>query len=291
MDGLGGAGSGGPASNPTSPTGRSGPQAYATGSSTQPTGALKQVSERNIVIGGMTWSGGDVRPADFMRFLRLPSGTPPAPRLVRAQPVPVPLPQPPRQAGRRRLPRHQRPRHARAGAALRFGRTVPLWLSEFTIQSDQRVERLRAVREPRPSRRAGSSAAYRARRQPPVSRGAGLACARGPGGRGGSREVGPDRLAGEREARLRRLPAGAGTAVQARGRQAQADPARDTPGLADRGEDPGRATDPAPRPTRATGAVGRAARQSGPLKRARLMTRGLRAGSYTSWCSLRAGSG
>lgn len=40
-------------------------------------GALKAVSPSNIVIGGMTWTGGDVKPAPFMKFMRLPNGRPP----------------------------------------------------------------------------------------------------------------------------------------------------------------------------------------------------------------------
>ncbi len=40
-------------------------------------GALKAVSPRNIVIGGMTWTGGTVKPAPFMKFMRLPNGRPP----------------------------------------------------------------------------------------------------------------------------------------------------------------------------------------------------------------------
>ena len=39
--------------------------------------ALKQVSPSNIVIGGNTWSFGDVEPADFVKWMRLPNGKPP----------------------------------------------------------------------------------------------------------------------------------------------------------------------------------------------------------------------
>ena len=39
--------------------------------------ALKRRSARNVVIGGMTFSYGEVRPRDFLRWLRLPNGRPP----------------------------------------------------------------------------------------------------------------------------------------------------------------------------------------------------------------------
>ncbi|MGH2947767.1 MAG: hypothetical protein ACRDPC_16200 [Solirubrobacteraceae bacterium] len=41
-------------------------------------GALKRTNPHDIVIGGMTWTfGGDVRPTDFVRWMRLPDGRPP----------------------------------------------------------------------------------------------------------------------------------------------------------------------------------------------------------------------
>jgi hypothetical protein len=40
-------------------------------------GALKRRSVRNVVIGGMTFSYGDVLPRDFLRWMRLPNGKPP----------------------------------------------------------------------------------------------------------------------------------------------------------------------------------------------------------------------
>ena len=40
-------------------------------------GALKAVSRSNIVIGGMTWSAGEVSPPEFIRWMRLPNGAPP----------------------------------------------------------------------------------------------------------------------------------------------------------------------------------------------------------------------
>ena len=37
-------------------------------------GALKRVNRRNLVIGGNTWTGGEVTPLNFIRAMRLPSG-------------------------------------------------------------------------------------------------------------------------------------------------------------------------------------------------------------------------
>jgi hypothetical protein len=37
-------------------------------------GALKKVSKRNVVIGGDTWTGGEVTPLNFIRSMRLPNG-------------------------------------------------------------------------------------------------------------------------------------------------------------------------------------------------------------------------
>ena len=38
---------------------------------------LKRRSRRNVVIGGMTFSGGEVGPADWVRYMKLPNGRPP----------------------------------------------------------------------------------------------------------------------------------------------------------------------------------------------------------------------
>ena len=115
---------------------RVGPEAYAILLDAA-YGALKQISPRNVVIGGMTWSGGDVKPADFIRFLRLPSGRPPRLDWFGHNPFPFRFP-------------NLRNRPVEGGyldisdidtlaQELRysFGETVPLWLSEFTVQSDQ----------------------------------------------------------------------------------------------------------------------------------------------------------
>jgi hypothetical protein len=53
-----------------------GPRAYARLLDTA-YGALKRRSSRNIVVGGMSLSFGDVQPRDWVRWMRLPDGRPP----------------------------------------------------------------------------------------------------------------------------------------------------------------------------------------------------------------------
>jgi hypothetical protein len=40
-------------------------------------GGLKQASPRNVVIGGMSFTAGDVRPREWIKWMRLPNGKPP----------------------------------------------------------------------------------------------------------------------------------------------------------------------------------------------------------------------
>ncbi len=101
--------------------------------------SLKSVSSANIVIGGMTWSGGDQRPSEFLHDMKLPNGR--APRLDWFGHNPFPF-------------RHPDLRNApvegyrdisdldtfgaEVDAAYKGVRRapVPLWLSEFSVQSD-----------------------------------------------------------------------------------------------------------------------------------------------------------
>jgi hypothetical protein len=100
--------------------------------------ALKRVSPRNIVIGGMTWTGGDVKPSQFVREMRLPDGRPP--RLDWFGHNPYPYRQPllsgvPVEGFRdiSDLDTFASEIDAAYGAS----NPVPIWLSEFMIQSDQ----------------------------------------------------------------------------------------------------------------------------------------------------------
>ena len=62
---------------PQERNGPAGPRAYAV-LLDRAYGSLKAHNRRNIVIGGNTWTlGGEVRPSDFVRWMRLPTGRPP----------------------------------------------------------------------------------------------------------------------------------------------------------------------------------------------------------------------
>ena len=102
-------------------------------------GALKAVSPDNIVIGGDTFTGGEVKPPQFIEWMKLPSGRPPRLDWYGHNPYPFRFPdvrKEPIAGGWRDLSdldtlteevdrayrsRDERPR---------------LWLSEFTVQSD-----------------------------------------------------------------------------------------------------------------------------------------------------------
>lgn len=97
--------------------------------------ALKQVSPSNIVIGGNTWSFGEVEPADFVKWMRLPNGKPPPLDYYGHNPF------------GRRFPNLREKPYFRGGRDINdidtleaqlahiYHRRVMLWLSEFTISS------------------------------------------------------------------------------------------------------------------------------------------------------------
>ena len=98
---------------------------------------LKEVSTDNTVIGGMTWTGGDVTPSRFLDWMRLPSGRPPRLDWFGHNPFPFRFPdlaRAPAEGGYRDISDLDT-----FGAELRaaYGREVPLWLSEFNVQSDK----------------------------------------------------------------------------------------------------------------------------------------------------------
>lgn len=98
--------------------------------------ALKSVSRRNVVIGGDTWSFGNVEPADFLRWMRLPNGKPPPLDYYGHNPFSM------------RFPSHLMKPYFPGGrdiddigtleSQLRhtYHHTVKLWLSEFTVSSN-----------------------------------------------------------------------------------------------------------------------------------------------------------
>lgn len=124
--------------------------------------ALKGVSSSNLVIGGMTWTDGPVKPPDFIRWMRLPDGAPPRldyygqnpystrfPKLTEGPALELPdveeLDQLKRKHARLKL-RQSKLRdindlptlHSELAVAYRHlpGGTPKLWLSEFSISSD-----------------------------------------------------------------------------------------------------------------------------------------------------------
>jgi hypothetical protein len=102
-------------------------------------GALKAVSPDNIVIGGDTFTGGEVKPQQFIQWMRLPSGEPPRLDWYGHNPYPFRFPdlrQPPTRGGWRDLSDLDT-LAAEVESAYRPRGVMPrLWLSEFTVQSD-----------------------------------------------------------------------------------------------------------------------------------------------------------
>ena len=100
-------------------------------------GALKAANPRNKVIGGNTWTSGTVKPPDFLRFMRLPDGRPPRLDWFGHNPFPFRRPDlddTPLPGGFRDISDSDTlSREVRRT----YGRLVPLWLSEYTIQSDR----------------------------------------------------------------------------------------------------------------------------------------------------------
>lgn len=104
-------------------------------------GALKGVNRANTVIGGMTWTGGDVKPAQFVRAMRMPSGAPPRLDWFGHNPYPFRYPDLARGPVEGFRDVSDLDTFAReVDAAYRGTRRTPvkLWLSEFMVQSDQR---------------------------------------------------------------------------------------------------------------------------------------------------------
>ncbi len=121
---------------PNEPDSPIGPRAYAVILDAA-FGALKSVSAQNIVIGGMTWTGGEVKPEAFMNFMRLPNGRPPRLDWFGHNPFPFRFPN---------------IRELAIGGGYRdisdtdtfsdqlrqtYGPGAKLWLSEFLVLSDR----------------------------------------------------------------------------------------------------------------------------------------------------------
>jgi hypothetical protein len=97
---------------------------------------LKRASPNNIVIGGDTWSFGDVEPADFVKWMRLPNGKPPPLDYYGHNPFSIRFPklsEKPYFPGGRDINDVDTLETQLRGV---YHRRVPLWLSEFTVSSD-----------------------------------------------------------------------------------------------------------------------------------------------------------
>jgi hypothetical protein len=132
--------------------------------------ALKRRNRRNLVIGGMTFSFGEVMAADFLRWMRLPNGRPPPLDLYGHNPF------------TRRFPKLSDGPYGGYPAARDFSeldqlhrdlrrtyrgrRTPKLWLSEFTISSD-RANRDFSFYVSREDQARWITAAYRISRRTP----------------------------------------------------------------------------------------------------------------------------
>ncbi|HVF77393.1 MAG TPA: hypothetical protein VNA28_03770 [Solirubrobacteraceae bacterium] len=120
---------------PNNADGRDGPRAYAR-LLDRAYVALKAGNPRNIVIGGNTWTSGTVKPPDFLRFMRLPDGRTPRLDWFGHNPFPFRFPSlrgAPLAGGFRDISDLDT---LSGEVRAAYGRRVPLWLSEYTIQSN-----------------------------------------------------------------------------------------------------------------------------------------------------------
>jgi hypothetical protein len=143
--------------NPMPPNSPKGPRRYALLLDAA-YGALKAANSANQVIGGMTWTAGEVPPSDFLRWMRLPNGAPPRldfyghnpystrfPNLAEGTPLELRGYQPFTSGHKFKKPGRSKLReindlktlHAELAATYRHRRGGPpkLWLSEFSISS------------------------------------------------------------------------------------------------------------------------------------------------------------
>ena len=101
--------------------------------------ALKAVSSDNVVIGGDTFTGGEVKPKQFIEWMKLPSGQPPRLDWYGHNPYPFRFPDVRKQpipGGWRDLSDLDTLTEEVDRAYRSRGEPPRLWLSEFTVQSD-----------------------------------------------------------------------------------------------------------------------------------------------------------
>ena len=106
--------------------------------------ALNKVRRRNKVIGGMTFTFGDVTPRAYVRAMKLPNGKPPPldyfghNPFSRRKPAPGQRESYPGARDMGDMPRFAREVHRAFRKVKRFRKRGPkLWLSEFTVSSDR----------------------------------------------------------------------------------------------------------------------------------------------------------
>jgi hypothetical protein len=138
-------------------------------------GALKAVSADNIVIGGDTFTGGEVKPEQFIKWMRLPSGEPPRLDWYGHNPYPFRFPdirKPPYHGGWRDLSDLDTLADDVDRAYRSRGERPRLWLSEFTVQSDHTSTIFKAFVS-RPSQARWLTAGYQAAANVPQVEGLG----------------------------------------------------------------------------------------------------------------------
>ncbi len=102
-------------------------------------GTLKRLDERNVVIGGMTFTAGDVLPSNWLRWMRLPNGRPPRLDWYGHNGFSTRYPD------LAKPPYHRRLRdfsdldtlYGQLRRTYRGRRTPRIWVSEYTISSDR----------------------------------------------------------------------------------------------------------------------------------------------------------
>lgn len=157
-----------PVFQPLPPNRPTGPRAYAKLLDAA-YGALKRRNPRNVVVGGMTFSFGDVMPARWLRWMRLPNGRPP--RLDEYGHNPFTSTKPDIRLGLYRdlpyardigqLDTFAAELHRAYRGFRRFRHAgPPLWLSEFTVSTD-RPNRAFDFFVSRPAQAAWLRAAFR----------------------------------------------------------------------------------------------------------------------------------
>jgi len=166
--------------------------------------ALKAHSPNNKVIGANTWTSGTVKPPDFLRWMRLPSGDPPRLDWFGHNPFPYRSPklaEAPLPGGFRDI---SDTNTLSSEVRRTYRRQMPLWLSEYTIQSDHGSIVFATFVSRAVQARYLTAGLRDRRRARPLRCGPGVAGAARRVGRGRQRQLGAAHLRAAAQARLRR---------------------------------------------------------------------------------------